>query len=381
MSAKRLFVTLHKYLGLSAGLLFALTALSGAVMVFEDRLERAFFPHRFELGQGPALPLQQVLDGLPPALAEQQIANIELPRQADQPLVLYFGDPDNWDRLYIDPASGRILDQRRDSSDPLGFIYVFHTTLLTGEPGHLFLGGVALAVLPLLVTGVIVWWPGRRRLSEGFKVRRRPPLRFWRELHKLAGILALPFLMLQVITGASLIFYPVTVSIVSAVTQSPGPQPGPTVTPAPGLSPLPLDTLLQAARRALPEATATWLHLPAQPTQPLLVRTKLPEETHRNGRSFVYLDPYRGDVLATLPASAASPTVRALNALYPLHTGDFGGLPLRWAALLAGLTGLLLGASGVWFWWLKRRLRAQKRADVEHPSSVHSRDAAQRNPG
>jgi uncharacterized iron-regulated membrane protein len=361
MSTKRLFVALHKYLGLSAGIIFAFTALSGAILVFEETLERQLFPHRYALTEGPALSLQQLIDDLSPRLAGQRIANIELPRQSDDPLVIYAGQSDDWDRLYLDPATGRILDQRRDSSDPLGFVYAFHTHLLAGETGHLFLGGIALAVLPLLITGVIVWWPGRR-LTEGFKVRRKPPLRFWRELHKLIGILALPLLMLQIVTGASLIFYPVAAAIVSTVTQSPGPQTPPEVSPPAGAAPLPLDVLLATARGVVPEATATWLHLPAQPTQPLAVRTKLPAETHRNGRTFVYLDPYSGAVLRQTHAFQTSTTVRALNALYPLHTGDFGGLTQRWLTLSAGLSTFVLLLSGLFFWWGKRAQRHRKEA-------------------
>jgi uncharacterized iron-regulated membrane protein len=368
MPARPLLLTLHKYLGLSAGVVFALICLSGAALVFEDRLERTFFPHRYDAAPGPALPLQAALDTVRPALAGQPVFNLGLAREADAPLTLYAGTPEHFERVYVHPASGRILERRFAVQDPLGVLHQFHTHLLAGETGHLVIGGIGLAALPLLVSGLLLWWPGRGRLAESLRVRRRPALRFWREIHKLVGVLALPLLALQIVTGAGLIFYPTTVALVTTLTQSEGPfKAPPTPVPA-GATPLPLDTLLATARTALPGATATWMHLPAKPDQAWAVRFKQAAEPHPNGRSFVYLDRYTGAVVGRVDALAVSPATATLNALFPLHTGDFGGLPLRWGNLLAGLGGFFLIVSGLQFWRQRRALQ-RARAAVP-PASV-----------
>lgn len=359
MRPRQLLLALHKSLGLSAGVLFALICLSGAVLVFEDRLERAFFPHRFVTPQGSALPLQTTLDTVRPQLAGQAVFNLGLVREPDAPLTFYAGTPGHFERLYVNPATGQILERRFDRQDPLGFLHQFHTHLLAGETGHLVIGGIGLAVLPLLVSGVLIWWPGRRQLARGFSVSRRPALRFWRELHKLMGVLAMPLLTLQILTGAGLIFFPTTVALITTLTQSEGPFKAP-ATPVPdNARPLPLDTLLATARAALPNGTPTWMHLPTKPDQAWAVRFKQPQEYHPNGRSFVYLNRYTGEIVGRVDALSVSPATATLNALFPLHTGDFGGLLQRWANLLAGLGGFLLFISGVVFW---RKRQASLRA-------------------
>lgn len=354
MRSRQLLLALHKYLGLSAGVLFALICLSGAVLVFEDRLERVFFPHRFISAQGSALPLQAVLQTIEPQLAGQPVFNLGLARLPDAPLTFFAGTPDHFERLYVNPATGQILERRFDLQDPVGFLHQFHTHLLAGETGHLVIGGIGLAVLPLLVSGLLLWWPGPRQLAKGFTVSRRPALRFWREIHKLVGVLAAPLLTLQILTGAGLIFYPTAVALLTTLTHSEGPFKPPATPASKNAMPLPLDTLLATARTAMPGATPTWMHLPTKPNQAWAVRFKQPQETHPTGRSFVYLNRYTGEIVGRVDALAVSPATATLNALFPLHTGSFGGLAHRWASLLAGISSFFLLVSGTAFWWMRR---------------------------
>ena len=69
------------------------------------------------------------------------------------------------------------------------------------------MGGLILAVSGLLllflcVSGIVLWWPGIRRMARGFQVRRgKGAYTFNYDLHNVVGIAVLPLLAMWAITG------------------------------------------------------------------------------------------------------------------------------------------------------------------------------------
>ena len=52
---------------------------------------------------------------------------------------------------------------------------------------------------------------------------------------------------------------------------------------------------------------------------------------------------------------ALDPGARANAVIYPLHTGELGGLALETVNALLGLALVALGITGLSLWWLRRR--------------------------
>ncbi|PNB44827.1 PepSY domain-containing protein, partial [Pseudomonas sp. FW305-130] len=76
----------------------------------------------------------------------------------------------------------------------MSWLYELHMHLLAGEIGSQIVGWSGFAMLVLLVSGVIVWWPrGPWRKALAFK-RKAPPIRRLRDLHKLAGVWSMALL-------------------------------------------------------------------------------------------------------------------------------------------------------------------------------------------
>jgi uncharacterized iron-regulated membrane protein len=66
------------------------------------------------------------------------------------------------------------------------------------------------------------------------------------------------------------------------------------------------------------------------------------------------------------------PLACALNLLYPLHTGDVGGLWLRVSNVLTGVLPAVLLISGVIIWWGRRARRNARSARITPvQASVH----------
>jgi hypothetical protein len=70
--------------------------------------------------------------------------------------------------------------------------------------GAFILAITGLMLLFLALTGAVLWWPGVKRWTHGFRVRWRRT-RFTRDfdLHQLVGLVAVPFLLMWGLTGAS----------------------------------------------------------------------------------------------------------------------------------------------------------------------------------
>jgi uncharacterized iron-regulated membrane protein len=64
-----------------------------------------------------------------------------------------------------------------------------------------------------------------------------------------------------------------------------------------------------------------------------------------------------GSVLREYPASSASLARVFYDLIYPLHTGELGGLAGRWLLLMLGLLLLVMGVFGISLWSVRRRTR------------------------
>jgi uncharacterized iron-regulated membrane protein len=359
VTVSRLVRKLHLYLAFSTGLLLVVIGLSGSAVVFGDELERWWYPQLYAVQAAPdRFSLEQSLRSIKAHTGRTPITNIELPRAASDPLVFYAEtDHDEFERWFVDPYNGEILGRQSPYENPLGFLLLLHTHLLAGETGEILVGVTGFVSILLLLTGVYMWWPGLGRVLRSLRIRCQPP-GFWSELHKVFGVLTVPTLALASITGSALIFYTIAQAFALFITASPARATIPTIEPpGAGAQRLSLDQLLAIAERTIPAGVSTFLHIPQQASAPLAVRKRLPEEAHRNGRTFVYLNPYTAEVVHIDHALRASAGVRALNLLYPLHTGDAGGLWLRVSYVLTGLMPAWLLTSGFIIWWRRRALR------------------------
>jgi len=351
---------IHRYAGLAIGVLLAIICVSGSLLVYRASLERALHPERYAVQPTDEHLSAQAWLNVAQRLNDSELpAHLELPRDQNDPLVVYTDadGPHRFERLFVDPYHGSLLARAGPLDDALGWLYQLHVAMLSGEAGHRLVGVLGLSMLVFAATGLWLWWPGIRRVPASLSIPRRPPPRFWSRSHSSPAVVGAPLLVLIALTGSAMVFHDQAAWLLNRATLSaPSPMVPAASTALPG-SWQPLDRLLGTARKAIPDARATWIHLPSGLGRPLTVRLKLPAESHRNGRSFVHLDPATGDILATRPNDEAEAGTRAYNALFPYHTGDAGGHPLRAIYAGIGLVPAWLALSGLWVWWRRRRRR------------------------
>jgi uncharacterized iron-regulated membrane protein len=344
---------LHLWLGLSLGTVFALVALTGSVLALQGPLLRALHPEL--TAHTLPTPAQEaaVLERIAREWSPQGLRGADLPDDELPVWQLYFT---GGVRRYLDPADGELLLTRSPGNDVLLALRDWHTHLLAGRAGETWLGVVGWFSLFLLVSGVVLWWPGRGRVLAHLKPHAQPPVRRWLSWHRSFGALSLPVLLLVTLTGTLMCYHGGTRSTLQALFRD-TPEPPQPASIALRHDPVDWSAVLAAARRALPGATLSRLSLPSERDGRLVVRARMPGEWNPNGRSMIWIDPWQVRVLGTADATGADTGVQVNNAIYPLHAGTTGPL-WRTLVFVCGLLPPFFLVTGFLFWRTRTRRRA-----------------------
>lgn len=345
----------HRWLGLTAGLLLMLNALTGSLMLGVRPLDRVLNAQLFEVQAGAkAVPLEVVHQSLLAEFGPKAGFTLRPPRETNESILVYVRS-EAWEgQAFFDPYTGRRLGARGEHEGFANVLFEFHSALLAGDVGKGVLTFNALTMLAMLLTGMLLWWP--RRWRGAFLVSLQGGLpRGLYDLHRVGGVVLGLWVMVCVATGTWMAWRPVS----QWVTQASGQKQvvAPPVKPAPTGSVVTIDDMVATANSALPGGIVGYLGLPAKPAAAVRVRKKLDDDPHPNGLSSVWLHPQTGAVLRVDRWNQLDIGARLYAWIYPLHSGKLAGALGVLATAAGGLLLFGFGVSGTWLWWLRRRMR------------------------
>lgn len=341
---------MHLWIGLTAGLVFALVALSGTVLAFQRELLLASHP-QWARAQLPTLAQQgEAFSRIVMEWESQGLRSADLPTAALPVWQAYFA---GGERRYFDAASGELLLTRTAGNDWVLWLRDLHTHLLTGETGEEILGVVGLIAVFMLLSGLYLWWPRLRALARSLRWHAAPPTRRWFSWHRSTGALLLPLALLVTTTGVAMVY---NAPVRTALRWTFGD--GPDTVPPPALAKreqaIDWPKLLQTADGRLAGGELRRISLPKDGNALISIRVRAAGEWHPNGRSVVWLDPYRAQVLQIHDATAQDLGARVSETMYPLHGGFVGGRFWQWGVALTGLVPGFLLITGFLFWRARR---------------------------
>lgn len=352
-----MLLKVHRWLGLSVGLLLVLNALTGSLMLAARPLDRAIHAHLFVVpvpAGAQRLPLENLRQALVKEFGAKAGFTIRPPRDSAETLLVYVRT-DSWaGQAYFDPYTGRLLGIRGEHEGFANALFEFHSELLSGDIGKQILAFNALTMLAMLTTGLFIWWP--TRWTTAFSVRlNRGTFRSLFDLHRVGGVVFGLWVLVCVASGTWMAWRPIS----QWVTQVAGQKPVvvPSVKVITTGRPATLDEMVAAADAAIPGGFVGYVVLPAKPTAPVRIRKKLGDDTHPNGLSSVWLHPRTGEVLQAVRWIDLDIGARSYAWIYPLHAGLLAGVL---GVVFSAAGGFLLfgfGLTGTWLWWIKRRIQ------------------------
>lgn len=361
---RQFFFTLHKYAGLTLGLLLSLIGLTGSLLVFDHALDEKLAPHTvdFNPSSKPAS-YGEILAAAREAVPGSEPRRLMMPRTEDSPYVVRFPGPEGAPgpiEVSVSPTDAEVLAVRGWGQYTMSWLYRLHYTLLASSNGKTVVGFMGLLLMLFCISGLVLWWPRRSRRGgrwkRAFAIRRDGNrFRFYFDVHRVFGIYFLPLLLVTAFSGVTLVFPQQVETVVGTLLPTESRPALPRSHKDSG-TPLDADAAAEIAHSAFPGGELKRIYLPRDAGDSYGLSFRAAGEPWRNyGASFVRLDQYSGEILMVQDVGELAPGNKLLRWQFPLHNGDALGLAGRWLVLLAGLTPGLLFATGIYLWWKKRR--------------------------
>lgn len=376
--ARPILVLVHRWIGLLFAALLVVQGVTGAAMSFRAELNRTLHASAMSvIPSGPALPVQELLEHVRAAHPDQTVSRIEFPLATDEAF-LFRLDPeaDEYRRIVtVDPYRGTITRDATVDRWPVEWLFDLHHTLLLGEAGELMVGFIGAALLFLVVTGPFVWWPGRRRLRQGFSVTMKGgSYRGVRDLHRVGGILLASVLAVSALTGMFLVWkvplQPVLAKIVPTISK-----PSVKVAERADVPLLPIDMILASARARYGEAAIRNVRFPGGTGRIVNIFFDVPESAKPRASNQIWLDGYTAEPIGFYEAAALPPGNSFLDWMLPVHSGEFLGLGGRLLFLIGAVALPGFAITGLWMWLKRRRLSRKSPASLRPTNTLPVRIA------
>ncbi|WP_207869068.1 PepSY domain-containing protein [Pseudomonas sp. 51_B] len=365
-SKSKLWFLVHSWLALPIWFFVLIVCFTGMLAVVSQELVwlanpdvRASKPD----DNAERLTFQQVLDALHQAEPDMAVNTLSQPDGSHFAVTARVTYPDGSSpMLYVNPYTGAIQGKMPDFNFE-AFTRALHGWWLVPFTngfswGWYMVSLLGLPMLASLVTGLVVY----KKFWKGFFKPLRTghgPRIFWGDLHRLAGVWSIWFIAVISITSiwflirAILFDNQITISsepIVPVIAREQVPQ---TLdgSPAPRID---LDEAARIAGLAIPSLDITSVSLPATAYSHI----------EMGGRGWYPLmfqsasvNPYTRQVDSQFLLSDRSALEFVTESMRPLHTGDFGGLPIKLIWFFFGLVLTLMVFSGLLI-WTKRTAQA-----------------------
>jgi uncharacterized iron-regulated membrane protein len=362
---KQTFLKLHRWVGLALALFLVIQGATGMTMVFRDEIEPVIHPELIVQPLPVRLPVQTLVDVAYRAHPDATLTRAEFPARADQAVLFKFKPKGGGSQIFIaiDPFRATIVRDGPRGAWPLEWLFEVHEGMLAGPIGEKIVGCWGLGLLFIAITGPIVWWPGRKRLKQGLRVRLDGSTDArWRTLHRSVGAIVAVLFLLLATTGVLMVWKEPVRWLIGGT-----PRPTPTVALQPNRAMLPVDTLITQAERSDGPAPLRQLRF-SSGGRVVAVFLSSNHSIRPDGTAQLYYDAYDGRQLGTYVAGELPASSEFVDWLYTVHTGLWGGLLTRVLLLLTGALLVGMGLTGPWLWY-SRTSRKRKRPAQRAPAS------------
>jgi ferredoxin-NADP reductase len=370
MNARSGILQLHRWTGLTVGLVILMLALTGAINSFRPALEPVVARDLLTVPTcTERVPLDELVAHARAAHPGGQPDYIRI--TAGEPGALRmpsarvrFAEPQ--DDVYLNPCTGRVLGERPRYGGFFASVEQLHI-LRYAENGVVrsITGVCAIAfALVLIGGGIVLWWPRRGGVLRS--LRTRPGLTGRArllDLHKTAGVYASAVLLMLVVTGLPLSFDWYREGVYR-IAGSPLPDKAPLSKAQAGMPRLSMQAFWERVQALEPNVADALLKLPKGRSEPLEGFLLARDAPHPNARALFALDAYTGQVLSHTPYAASSAGHKLYFWMLSFHTGQVGGAAGQ-ALLLAGVLAVpLLAYTGIASFLRRRRIAPAHRIPV-----------------
>lgn len=367
-TGRSLWFQIHKWLGLALLAVMIPLGVSGSLLVWHDWTDSVVNPQRYALsGEGERLSAEDYVRAARPVLEPtERVASLVLPAEAGKPILLTAAPPPEQGaaapgpprrhQVWLDPATGRVLDHADSRTGVVRALHVFHGSLMIPGTGRAIVGWLGVALLLSSLTGIWLWRPSIGGWLGGLRWRRGSGLSD--NLHHQIGIwIAVPLAILS-FTGAYISFPKFFGAIERSFVSAPPRDAAPNRRAPPVANPASSPDAVIAAARSAGTGQIVSLRWPVEDSTDWTVSLDDAGKT----TEFKVGDADRSVTPSPAPAGLA-------RTMRQLHDGH--GYNALWQTIvfLGGLAPAVLGITGVIMWLRARnRRRAVPQGAIRSPA-------------
>src|SRR5688500_9753525 len=127
MTARRTCVVLHQCLGLTVGVMLAITGLTGSVLVFREEIDTTFNAGLLRVvATSEMVPLEQVVEQVQQAYPRSRIFSLRMPRERGDVYEVRLNS-NAGRRVYIAPNTGHMLGSHEACERLMDLMFCLHS--------------------------------------------------------------------------------------------------------------------------------------------------------------------------------------------------------------------------------------------------------------
>ncbi len=362
------------YLGLITGIVVFIVAVTGCLWVFQEEFTREDSHIYDSMDHLHSVTPSQAASMAKTAIPNQTIHGTKYGKP-NQPVevIFYDADPLFYQSVYLDPVNGQIVTTKDHTSGFFAFVLKGHMFLWMGrELGSSIVQYSTLIFTIILVTGIVLWWPKKKKnRGQRFKFKWKPTTGWKRknfDIHSILGFYVSFLAIIIAFSGLIMAFNWVYYITYKSWGGQNAPQfiiPNNSTSTAFDNKPEPIDSLVPKLAAEYVDYEYIELHYPASDTASIYIEINTSKGTYYDS-DYRFFDQYTGEEIETTSiygkyqnASIADKVIR-MN--YDIHVGAIGGLAGKIIAFFVSLTIASLPVSGFLLWY-GRKFKSKKKTN------------------
>lgn len=374
MPFKKTILKIHRWLGLTSGLVVFILGVTGCIYAFIDELKPVVYKQRMfvEVPAGAQrLPMNVIMEKAQAAVGDAyKLQLAEVPTGADRSVSFRTlkVNPDGFSyatymeyfyRIYVDPYTGKVLKVENTKWEFFNTVVNLHINLLLGPKiGGTIVNWSVIIFVVMLISGIVLWWPSNKAAAkQRFRFKWKESTKWKRknyDLHNILGFYSLLVLLIIAVTGL-VISYPWVSNSIQWIANG-GKA---TVLPAPvysdttNVNACSLEKILADAVVKAPQGTMFFVSIPKNNQAAVSVFARRDGKPLYKATRLQY-DQHTGAMLTrrTFADMGNGERINAMN--YDIHVGAVLGIPGKILAFLASLIAASLPVTGFYIWWGRR---------------------------
>jgi uncharacterized iron-regulated membrane protein len=386
MSVKKIVGKIHLWLGLASGLVVFVVSLTGCLYAFQWEIRELTEGFRHvERRDEPFLPPSVLRTIAERELPGRKVHAVQYEGKGRAAAVSFYDyEPEYYYLVYIDQYSGDVLKVKNMYTDFFYLVLQGHYYLwLPADVGQPVVATATLIFVVMLITGMVLWWPKKKRRKQRFSIRWNAR---WRrrnyDLHNVLGFYVMAIALVLGLTGLVWGFawfgnsvYRIAGGDKVALYEEP-----PSAMQRAVMTPQPIDELWLRLENENPGADVLEVHFPEDDTASVAVTINPDRFTYWKS-DYRFYDQYTleeipvDQVYGRLDNASGADTLMRMN--YDIHTGAILGLPGKILAFFASLICASLPVTGFCIWYGRKykkpsheRVATSVEASTEIPQEV-----------